>query len=340
MTHDTSSTSSRQKRRSVLKTLFLLLGVTLLLASAALTAFADFSIENQVSYVGANRFPLSVKYDISSADGTTKATLLHTQDEFIDIRGGPRRNVSSISTEGIRVQFDESSTFQRNEFGDVKGSITRLITYTDQCSIAPTFFAPTLYLADLNHRGNKAPALRFSGFNSQGNTVDYECNVYDPETRQMLSVRHTATLSPDASGFIEIPYFPVELIAIIRDLTGYKEAPFLLENFTINPHLTAPTSSNVWYQYLYNGYNDNITVIHPSVDLFNPYTQDLRDYLSNSLHPEVTVIDQSFDFTEWLGSAFGFFNTPLFGDFTLGGLVATVLGVGLLFAFLRFFAGG
>lgn len=45
--------------------------------------------------------------------------------------------------------------------------------------------------------------------------------------------------------------------------------------------------------------------------------------------------------TEWLEDSIGgFFDTNLFGDFTIGDIVLLALSMGLLFMFLRFFVGG
>lgn len=69
-----------------------------------------------------------------------------------------------------------------------------------------------------------------------------------------------------------------------------------------------------------------------------PYNDEYSSsYVQSILN---STIDASFDFTSWLSNAFGFFNVPLFGNFTIGGLLSTVVGLGLFIAFLKIFAGG
>lgn len=125
--------------------------------------------------------------------------------------------------------------------------------------------------------------------------------------------------------------FPPEVQTVITN-TGWSN--YILFDYKATIASGAPTITT----------NETISIIQPSnggAVRFTPFASEYGEsYIDKIISENVVVVDQSFDFTSWLGDAFGFLDVPLFGNFTIGGLLSVVIGISLFLAFLKIFAGG
>lgn len=125
--------------------------------------------------------------------------------------------------------------------------------------------------------------------------------------------------------------FPPEVQQVITN-TGWSN--YILFDYKATIASGAPTLSSF----------ETISIIQPangSAVRAVPFASEYGEsYVDKIISENVVVVDQSFDFTSWLGEAFGFLDVPLFGNFTIGGLLSVVIGISLFLAFLKIFAGG
>ena len=201
--------------------------------------------------------------------------------------------------------------------------------YTDYIVSVHGFRLPSVWaLRSLKTGSAYSPWITLSGNSSQPITVHYTGVVYREDTRTRLNIDiYENYLATD-----RILVFPDSLGATL-DRTGWSNYVLLDYQAEIRGGYNAPISNAS----IRIGQPSNGSALRPT-----PFAYEYSDsYINRLANESINVVDASnFDFTEWLGSAFGFLDVELFGDFTIGGLLAVVIGISLLLAFLKIFAGG
>lgn len=336
MTPATSRPYSRQKRKKRLyKCLFVLVGV-LLLVTSSLTCFADFAISrDNGSYIAYCDFPFSINYTLLSKTNVEHTLTSTFADVFSCYPDVSPRSVAQTTTDTLRGQVMLTSTYQRNDHGQLKGSFTQTWEATDEFSISPTFQTTAPFLMDTVDAGR--PYFTVQGYDLRTNDVSWTIRYYDPDSRAVQT--YTATQQQPSPDF-PIYITPADFLSYYRKANPLYETVMIF-SITIDPHANKQSTLYPELTFSLNGYRNATIVPVDGKFLSLPSTQWEENFtaFAELLQPShIETIDM--DFTSWLSNAFAFLNVPLFGTFTLGGLISAIVGIGFLFAFLRFFAGG
>lgn len=265
------------------------------------------------------------EYDVYVSAGTTEKEEL-TRSYQANVTLG----------DGSSIYLGVSNNYIRVPNGGYKGGSAVSITPNNVINPVSTFLEgfrlPSVWAFRTLKTGIQSPHIRLSENASDGPiSVRYTCRIYSVKTREEVDYEFTAEITS-----LSIPVFPVDL--------GNQPILQGFGNYIIFDYKCEISGASVM---VHNALDEaKINIVLPdngSCGRLIPYASEYGSSYVDKLAKEevIQVIDEyDLDFTNWLSGAFGWLDVELFGNFTIGGLLATVIGISLFLAFLKIFAGG
>lgn len=274
--------------------------------------------------------PVSV--DLVASYGTEGAHVFSvSQNEVEDLRGSVSQMYSDDSDNTVIVQVSNSFTQLSNGgYSGYTDATFNIDSGVNRYVVGVTGFRlPSVWsIRSLKTGANYSPWIYLYGNTSQPITVHYTGVVYREDTRTRIAIDIYERYNANDRIFV-LPQSVGDLLAS----TGWSNYVLLDYKAEIRGGYSAETPS----ANLRIGQPQNGSAVRQT-----PFAYEYgNSYINRFATESIEVVDASnFDFTEWLASAFGFLDVELFGNFTIGGLLAVVIGISLLLAFLKIFAGG
>lgn len=318
-----------------MKKLSIVILTLICLSSMALTAYADWSTipVGRSSNTAFTVMPLSFNhYSLESGD---TYDIVEAQGETIPINGVNEQYLFSVTDGGVDVYYYSTRTFKRFDDGTVNGSDTRLVSALDNTVGITSISAPSVWAFDTSVRDRNMPYITFDDtWRFMSVDIVYTYKVVNRNTRQIIE---NSVSIPVLGANNTILVLPVTVVAQMRTDAGLVSGDnnLVVYDYTITFNIQATATTARDHTYTINYTNRNTLFVDNGQN--NPFSSAI-EYNQSITGDKVVATD--FNFTKWLGTAFGFLETPLFGNFTIGGLLSVVLSISLLMAFLRIFSGG
>lgn len=253
-----------------------------------------------------------------------------TQDEY-----EPKSKYDNIfvTNEDIGQEIEVTNAYTPYN-GGYKGSTTVALDDTENTLATELrgFRLPSVWAFRSLKVGANAPYIKYNGYDSaiyDSLVLNYSCRIMHIDTNEVITWNFTQT----------------------------GEVGNLIQVF---PNNLAESLPSGWGNYVILDYRCDIFGVQidhsatiPSVELVLPlnggsarghsfsaeYTESYIERVADGTVEEI-VVEQQLRFTDFLVSAFGFLDVPLFGEMTIGGLLAVIVSISLLLVFLKIFAGG
>lgn len=262
---------------------------------------------------------------------TDRITMMRQDTEELksfDINSGYIRHVST-GYNGMVVDHGlGGGTLTSSQLSKITLISSNPIVYdTDRSSTGmPLYYVKCGYPGSMN----LYPSITFNYISSSGAYASYTMRP-DP-----------ISIPADGVQYIYYDLYNDEMTSVLRDKALLSDGLALISDYTVTfdyDRNTAPITDGtlgIYQYYPKNGYdyinNGDITII--SVER---YALELAQRSYN----QGVVAGQSVDFLGGIYNAVnGFLNAPLFGTFSLGDILSTMICVMVIVAFLKAFAGG
>lgn len=178
-----------------------------------------------------------------------------------------------------------------------------------------------------------------------GMVVEYLCQVLPAGTDDVVTFTGKYTIG-EANG---VGVLPPEISTYIgnTDIFVLKSDCFIefqgndTNQYDMNIIINTYGGNSTKYYLSNTGFTDLYVVPAFTGDYNTGYDDGYADGEDDGYQEGLNASWGSLDFTGWIGSAIGgFMDVALFGNFTIGGMLAVVVSLTLVLTFLKFFAGG